>query len=140
MSYSDRETDLIYSLAVLNLEIGSYYKSQQLLLGLVEVAPTKHDYWIALSVCQLLLNEVDQAKLAAHQALRLQPDSIRSKLLVVTVFLNLREYSEAGTYLGEIKDQVDSSGGVSKDVIKYYQAQLARFEFLLSQNQLQKDS
>ena len=140
MTYSDREKDLIYSLAVLNLELGSYHKSQQLLAGLVEIAPTEHDYWISLSVCQLLLNEIDQAKLSAHQALRLQPTSIRAKLLVITIFLNLKEYSEAGTYLGEIKDQVDAGEVGNRDVVRYYQAQLARFEFLLEQNQLQKES
>ena len=138
MNYSERETELIYSLAILNLELGSYYKSQQLLAGLVEVAPTVHDYWIALALCQLLLNETSSAKLSAHQALRLQPESIRAKLLVVTIFLNLKEYYEAGTYLGEIKDQVDAGEVNSKDVIKYYKAQLARFEFLLEQNHLQK--
>ncbi len=128
-SYSEEELDLLYSLGVFYLEAGHYRSSEMIFQGLTVVAPGFSDSWLAAAATFFMLGNFDQARRYAHQAMRLTPHAIQVQLLYVTILLSQNELSEAGTLLGEIKEQIDTKLIQNPDQIRYFRAQLARFEF-----------
>lgn len=128
-SYSEEELDLLYSLGVFYLEAGHYRSAEMVFQGLTAIAPSFADSWLAASATFFMLGNFDQAKRHAHQAMRLNPHDVQVQLLYVTILLSQNELSEAGTLLGEIKEQIDTRVIQNPDQIRYFRAQLARFEF-----------
>jgi Tfp pilus assembly protein PilF len=128
-NYSEEELDLLYSLGIFYLEAGHYRSAEMIFQGLTTVAPSFADGWLASAATFFMLGNFDQAKRHAHQAMRLNPHTHQVQLLYVTILLSQNELSEAGTLLGEIKEQIDTRMIQNPDQIRYFKAQLSRFEF-----------
>ena len=127
--YSEEEIELIYSLGRNYLDLHFYNQAEKIFNGLVKINPDFFDAWTALSIVSFLKGNIDQAYNHAKQASRINSNSIEIQLLFVTILLSQRDYSTAGTYLGEIQELIDSGRIHNQDQIRYFKAQMLRFEY-----------
>lgn len=126
--YSDEEVGHLYDLARLFLDNGNERDAEVLLNGLVEVAPDFAPAWLALCYVRIVQREYDEAIACARQALRIDPEFIEAMLLLVTCLITTRDFSSAGTYLGEVRERIDAGAVASPNLVRLYRVQLARYQ------------
>jgi len=126
--YSDEEIANIYELARFSLENGDWRRAEVIAGGLVEVAPEFSPAWLALSYIHIQNKEYDSALQAAQQAVRVDHESPQAVLFLIACLLTTGDYNAAGTYLGEIGEKIESGAIDDPNVIRFYRAQLARFQ------------
>ena len=127
-SYSAEEVELIYSLGRFYLESGFYYSAEIIFNGLCTIAPDYVPAWIGRSIVKFIHNDIDNARADAHQAFRLIPESVEAQLMLITLLISSKDYSAAGTKLGEIQDLITNKRLNHPDLIRYFKAQLIRYE------------
>lgn len=126
--YSDEEVAHLYELGRFFLENGDVRRAELVITGLTEVVPEFAPAWLALAYIHVQARNVDGAIFAARQALRVEPNFVEAMLLLATCLLTTGDLNAAGTYLGEVGELVDSGAIDEANVIRFYRAQLARFQ------------
>lgn len=126
-SYSKEEQLDIYALAKMCLETGQIKRAEVILRGLTTVVPDFVPGWLALSVAQSSLLDMDAAYESARHALKLQTDSPVAMIILVTTALTLGNQSTAGTYLGELKDLIDQGVVNDPNLIRLFKMQMVRY-------------
>ena len=126
--YSSEEIAHIYELGRLFLENGYLRKGEIVMRGLTAVAPAFLPAWLGLCYVYLTGQRFDAALLAARQALRSDPLSPESMLFLVIALLATGDYNTAGTYLGEVKELVDSGQIENPALSRLFYSQLQRFQ------------
>jgi predicted Zn-dependent protease len=126
-SYSKEEQLDIYALAKMCLETGHCKKAEIILKGLTTVVPDFVPGWLALSVAQSTLSNIEAAHESARRALKVQPSSPAAIILLVTTALALGDKSTAGTYLGELKELIDQGIVNDPNVIRLFKMQMVRY-------------
>ena len=126
-TYSDEEIDLIYELAKFHIENGALIKASTLITGLLEVTHTYAPAWLAKCYLQLTEKNYDAATMSARQAVKIDPDSAEAMLFLIACLLTSRDYNAAGTYLGEVKDKIESGAIDDPNQIHFFKAQMARY-------------
>ena len=126
-SYSKEEQLDIYALAKMCLETGHCKRAELILKGLTTVVPEFVPGWLALSVAQSGLTNIEGANESARRALKLQPDSAAAMVLLVTTALTLGDKSTAGTYLGELKEVIEQGAVSDPNVIRLFKMQMVRY-------------
>ncbi len=126
-SYSKEEQLDIYALGKMCLETGHAKRAEVILKGLTTVVPDFLPGWLALSVAQATLGNVEAANESARQALKLQADSPAGMILLVTTALAIGDQSTAGTYLGELKDVIDQGIVSDPNIVRLFKMQMVRY-------------
>ncbi|MCB0339917.1 MAG: hypothetical protein KDD53_09945 [Bdellovibrionales bacterium] len=126
--YSDEEVSHVYELGRLYLESGDLAKADSIFQGIVVVAPDFWPAWLGLSYIAVVTERFDQALNSARSALRVMPDSVEAVLFLVSSLISSGDFNTAGSYLGEIAEKIESGGVDNPNVIRFYRAQLARYE------------
>jgi tetratricopeptide (TPR) repeat protein len=132
--YSAEEIATIYELGRLFLENGYLRKGEIVMRGLTAVAPSYLPAWLGICYVYLTGQRFDAALLAARQALRADPRSSEAMLLLVVALLSTGDYNSAGTYLGEIKEQIDFGELNNPAFVRLYQSQIERFQLRQREN------
>lgn len=127
-AYTDDELQHIYELARFHLENGSVKLAEVLLKGLVEVRPDYAFGWLALSYVRMMERDFDAGLEHARKALKCQPESAEAFLFQITCLLSLDDLNGAGTLLGEIGDRIDNGDLTNPNLVRFYRAQLARYQ------------
>lgn len=126
-SYSKEEQLDIYALAKMCLETGHIKRAEVILRGLTTVVPDFVPAWLALSVAQSSLGDIEAAYESARHALKLQGDSPAAMILLVTTALSLGDQSTAGTYLGELKELIEQGIVNDPNLIRLFKMQMVRY-------------
>jgi len=126
--YSDDEILHIYELGRLCLENGDVRRAEAVLGGLTHIAPDFAPAWLGMSYIHIQSRNYDAALQAARQAHRLEADSGEAMLFMISCLLTHGDYNSAGTYLGEVGERIDSGLVDHPNVIRFYRAQLARYQ------------
>lgn len=126
--YSDEEIAHLYELGRFFLENGDLRRAEVLLSGITEVAPDFGPGWLGMAYIQLQSKNIDGAVFSARQALRVEPEMVEALLYLATCLLTTGDLNAAGTYLGEVGEMIDSGTVDDANVIRFYKAQLARFQ------------
>jgi Tfp pilus assembly protein PilF len=127
-SYLDEEINQIYELGRLWLENGDLKGAEVIMNGLVEVAPQFAPAWLGLCLIQTQAGDIDAATKSAKRAHNIEPESVEAILFLTACLLTIGDYSRAGTFLGEIAEKVDSGAVADQNILRFYRAQLARYE------------
>ena len=127
-SYSEDEIAHIYELARFHLENGQLRKAETIFQGLTDVVPDFAPGWLGAAFIHIQSKNYDAAVSATRQALRLKPDSIEAMLLLVSCLLTIGDAHAAGTMLGEIGDVMESGEIDNPSLVRFYRAQLARYQ------------
>jgi predicted Zn-dependent protease len=126
-SYSKEEQLDIYALAKMCLETGHGKRAEVILKGLTTVVPDFLPAWLALSVAQAALGNLEAAHEAARHALKLQSDSPAGMILLVTTALSIGDQSTAGTYLGELKEVIEQGVVNDPNIVRLFKMQMVRY-------------
>jgi hypothetical protein len=126
--YSDEELGHIYALARFCLENGDTRRAETILFGINEVAPDFGLAWLGTCTIHSMNKNNEAALSAAKQALRTDPESIEAMLFLVCCLLTAKDFNAAGSYLGEIGERIDAGMVESPNLLRFYQAQLARYQ------------
>jgi tetratricopeptide (TPR) repeat protein len=91
------ELRLRFALGVMRLELGQAAKAREIFTGLTQDFPDLADPYNNLAVIHAAAGELDQARVALEQALRLQPDHVQAQENLGDVLLRLaaRAYGRA---------------------------------------------
>lgn len=127
-SYTDEEITLIYELGRLSFETGNHRRAELLARGLIEVAPDFIPSYLLLAIVLSFAKSYDAANDLLQTVLRLNEDNLEAQLLAASICLTQRNYTMAGTMLGEASERIKSASNVAPSLRKFYQIQLARFE------------
>lgn len=127
--YTQEEMELLYSLGKTYIDITSYNSAEKIFNGLITIDPDHVSSWIALSVINFIRGDLDASYSQAKQALRINSNLAEAQLVLITVLLSQSDYTTAGAYLGEVKELVDSKRIQKQDLVRYFKAQLLRFEY-----------
>ncbi|NDC37154.1 MAG: hypothetical protein EBZ48_03775 [Proteobacteria bacterium] len=127
-SYSEDEVAAVYELGRFCLENGDLRRAETIFLGLSEVAPDFAPAWLGVAYVRVHAKEWDSAIAASRQALRIDPECAEALLFLVTCLLSASDFNSAGTYLGEFGDLVESGQVDSPVALRFYKAQLARYQ------------
>jgi len=126
--YSDEEVAHLYELGRFFLENGDVRRAELIITGLTEVVPDFAPAWLGMSYIHMQTRNLDGAIFAARQALRVDPGFVEATLFLATCLLTTGDLNAAGTYLGEVGELVDSGAIDDAHVVRFYRAQLARFQ------------
>lgn len=126
--YSDDEIAHIYELGRAYLENGQMRQAENIMAGLTEVAPEFAPGWLGMCYIHIQKKNFDSALQAARQALRMELDLSEAVLFLIACLLTTGDYNSAGTYLGEIGEKIESGAVENPDVVRFYRAQLARYQ------------
>lgn len=126
--YSDDELAHIYALARFCLENGDMRRAEAILAGINEVAPDFAPGWLAMCALCTLNKNNEQALLCARHALRADTDSVEAMLFLICCLLSNRDFNAAGSYLGEVGERIEAGIVDGPNLLKFYQAQLARYQ------------
>lgn len=126
--YSDEEVQHLYELGRLCLENGDLRRAEAILTGLTHIAPEFAPAWLGVSYIHIQNKNQDGALQAAHQALRVEPESVEAMLFLISCLLTHGDFNSAGTYLGEVGERVESGGVGNPNVVRFYRGQLARYQ------------
>jgi hypothetical protein len=127
-SYSEEEIGQIYEVGRLCMENGLPRRTEKIMLGLVEVAPDFLPGWLGVCLVHYLNKNLEAGLSAARQAVKLSPSSPEALLFLVIFLLNTGDFNTAGTYLGEIRERIESGLVEDPNIIKLYKAQTVRFQ------------
>ncbi len=125
--YSDDEVSNIYALGRLYLEGGHLASAETLFVGLINLAPDFYPAWIGMGYLQIQGKDFESAADYLKEALRRKPDSIEAMLLISACLISSGDYSTAGTYLGEVRENIESGGVSNNNLLRFYHLQLARY-------------
>jgi hypothetical protein len=125
--YTDEEIANVYELGRLFLEAGFLKKGETIMAGITAVAPHFSPGWLGLSYCAFMQRATEKSLDYAREAYRADPGSARALLFLVSCFLALNDINGAGTYLGELREQLESGSLQDPEVRRLYEAHLARF-------------
>ncbi|HMO01952.1 MAG TPA: hypothetical protein PKD37_01465 [Oligoflexia bacterium] len=126
--YSEDEQRSLYELGRFFLECGELEKAEQIFGGLNEVAPTFLFAWLGSAYVWYHAKNWDQGIFASRQALRILPESSEAILYLVVGLFNVGDFNSAGSYLGEINEQIDRGVKLSPPVSRFFKLSLARFQ------------
>lgn len=126
--YSDEEVANIYELGRCFLEGGSLRRAEAIFSGLTEVCPEFRPAWLGLAYVHLHSKDLQNALIASRAALRLDPQSVETMLLLVISSMGLEDYNSAGSWLGEIRDRIEGGQVHDTHLLRLYRAQLARYQ------------
>jgi len=126
--YSDEEIAAIYDRARLWLESGDLRRSESLLVGINEIAPDHAPAWLAMSYIHIMNRSYDSAIFCARQALRLDPNMTSAMVFLVVTLMTTGDVNSAGTYLGELREKIESGSNEDANLVRLVKMQLARFE------------
>ena len=126
--YSDEEILHIYELGRLFLENGDLSRGEAVMHGLNEIAPDFSPAWLGMSYIHFHSKNLEQAVECARKAVKLDPNFNEALLTMVAALMSLGDYNTAGTYLGELGEKVETSVIDDPKVIRFYRAQLARYQ------------
>ena len=127
-SYSEDEIANIYELGRLYLESGNIKAAETIMNGLTEVVPEFAPGWLGLAYIHSVNKNHEAANQASRQATRWDPTSVEAQLYLIACSLSVGDYNSAGTYLGEVGERIDSGAVDSPNIIRFYKAQLARYQ------------
>lgn len=126
--YSDDEVRGIYDLGRFFLENGDLKRAEILFLGLAEVSPEFAPAWLGLAYVRVFNKDWDGVIAAARAGLRIEPRSAEALLFLSAALMTQGDLSAAGTHLGEVGDLIQSGAVEDPIVVKFYRAQLARYQ------------
>lgn len=126
-NYSKEELLDIFALVKMWLETGQLKRAEVVVRGLTSVAPEFVPGWLASSVVESSLGNIEAALQAARRALKLQPDSAAAMMLIITTALTLGDLTTAGTYLGEVGDMVSEGRVSDPNALRLFKMQMARY-------------
>jgi len=126
--YTDEELGHLYELGRFFLESGDLRRAEVVLTGVTEVAPEFAPAWLGVAYINIQNKNMDGAIFSARQALRVEPGLVEAILYLATCLLTTGDLNAAGTYLGEVGEMIESGGVDDANVIRFYKAQLARFQ------------
>ena len=126
--YSDEELTNIYALGRLFLECGQLKRAEIIFRGVVEVAPEFAAAWLGLGYIKIVQTEYDLALAEVNQVLRRYPNHPEAMLMNVMCSLSTGDLNAAGTYLGELKDEIDAENITDNYLVRLYRSQLVRFQ------------
>lgn len=130
--YSDEEISHIYALARLFLENGDLQKGETILKGVVEIAPEFVPAWLGLAYVNLARRRLEVAIQMAEKALARDSESLEAMLYLIAVNITRGDIQSAGTFLGEVAEKIDAGECDNPTVIRFYRAQLARYQTSLA--------
>jgi tetratricopeptide (TPR) repeat protein len=125
--YSLEEVEHIYALGRLYLESGNLRQASLIFDGLVDVVPHFTPALLARAIIALFQREYTDAADAAKRAFTADPHSVEALLLLVLSLFGLNDYNSAGTYLGEVRDAIESGNLTDKQLLRVYRMLLARY-------------
>ena len=126
--YADEELLHLYALGRFWLENGDWRGAAAVFEGLNEVNPDFGPAWLGSCYVQLMNRDAEAAVRSAAQALKAEAGDAVSMLFLVAALLGAGKFSEAGTYLGEVGDLIDSGQVDNPRAVRFYKAQLARYQ------------
>ncbi len=107
-------------------------QAEAIFQGLLEVVPEYVPALVATAYLQLCRQDVEGASTVLQQALRLDPTSPATMLMLVACLLTLNDRNTAGSLLGEAGELLESGAAATEpnvaDIQRFYRLQLARFE------------
>ena len=126
--YSDEEIHNVYSLGRLFLEGGAFRRAETVFRGLIEVAPEFMLARLGLAYVHLVAGEHETVLELSRDILRTNPTHPECMLLTVISSLSVGDLNAAGTYLGELKDEIEAQHITDSALIRLYRSQLVRFQ------------
>jgi Tfp pilus assembly protein PilF len=126
--YSDDELANIYALGRLFLECGQLRRAEIVFRGITEVAPEFAPAWLGLGYIKMIQGQYDLALVEVSRALRRHPESPEAMLMNVICSLSTGDLNAAGTFLGELKDEIDAQKISDTFLLRLYRSQLIRFQ------------
>lgn len=126
--YSEDEVTQIYALGRRSLENGQVHQGEVIMQGLTRVVPDFAPAWLALAYVHIVNKHWDEALFCSRQALRIDPDFTAATLYLIACLLTTGDYNTAGTYLGEIGENIDNGIVTEPNLVRFYRAQLYRFK------------
>lgn len=126
--YSEEEIVNIYELGRFFLENGEIQKGEIIFSGVVEVAPHFAPAWLGLAYVQIQAQDYEAAALSAKRALDADSEFVQALLYLVACLITSGDYSTSGTHLGEIGEKIESGRISDPFMIRFYKAQLARYQ------------
>jgi tetratricopeptide (TPR) repeat protein len=127
-SYSEDEISSIYELGRFCLENGELRKAETIFSGLTEVAPDFAPAWLGAAYVNVHAKDWDAAIAASRQALRVDPKCAEALLFLAACLLSANDFNAAGTFLGEFGDLVAAGTVDNPAALRFYKAQLARYQ------------
>lgn len=126
-AYSSDQIQDIYALAKMFLETGHYRRAEKIIAGLNVIAPEFSLAWVAGALVDLSLGRLDRARDCARRALKVQSDLAEGMIMMVITSLTLGDYATAGTYLGELRDLIESGKVSDPSIIRLFKMQMVRY-------------
>lgn len=125
--YSKEQLHDMYGLAKMLLETGHFRRADNVVSGLVSVAPDFSHGWLASAVVGIALGRIERARDHAQQALRVRGDMAEAMLVLVVSSLTLGDYATAGTFLGELRDLIEAGVVSDPNTIRLFRMQMVRY-------------
>jgi Flp pilus assembly protein TadD len=126
--YTDEEVSLLYEFGRFSLENGESRRAEIIFSGLTEAVPEFSSAHLGLCAVYHQNGDYESALSVARQAVKVDPESPRAMLYLVCCLLTTGDMNAAGSYLGEIGDQIETGGIDDPILLKFYKAQLARYQ------------
>lgn len=127
--YTDEEVAHIYELGRFFLENGDIHRASHIFTGLLRVAPEFSAGWLGSAYVAIQNSDIDTALGYAQHVLQIEPDSVVAMLYITACSMTLGDYNSAGSYLGEIGEQIDAGAADDPAVKRLYESQLARYQY-----------
>lgn len=125
--YSQEEVEHIYALGRLYLESGNLRQASIIFDGLIDIVPHYSPASQGRAIVALFQRDYEGAAESAQRALSADPGSVEALLLIVVSQFGLNDYNSAGTYLGEVRDTIESGNLSDKHLLRVYRMLLARY-------------
>jgi len=126
--YSDDELSHIYELGRFFLENGDLNRAQAIMQGLCDIAPDFAPAWLGMCYIAYQNKDIETAVQFARSALKAEAKFVEATLALVAGLISLGDYTSAGTNLGEIGELIDGGQLDDPKIIRFYKAQLMRFQ------------
>jgi hypothetical protein len=125
--YSLEQIESIYALGQLYLETGNLRQASVIFDGLIHLVPNLAPASIGQAIIALFERDFMQGAAAARRASESDSQVAEATLLLVIAMFGLGDYNSAGTYLGEIREAMESGIEFDKNVVRVYRMLLARY-------------
>jgi tetratricopeptide (TPR) repeat protein len=132
--YSDEEMQNLFELSRFFLELGYFKRAETILRSLVILAPDFTPVWLGLGYLDIMSKSYETAQQHARKALIIDPLSSEAMLMIVVASLCSDDITSAGSFLGELKEQIASGIITDKKLVRLFESQLARYESRISGN------
>ena len=125
--YSDEELKHLYELGRFYLESGRLSRAAKIFNGITAVAPEFIPAWLGMVCVEFGLANKDQALHCAREAHKRDLNSPVATLFLITALFATGDLASAGALLGEVGDILEGNREYDTNLIRFYQAQMARF-------------